>query len=46
MKKKIIKRVSVIMMLSFIAFLFRPTYTPSINGSESISELTQIKVGG
>lgn len=46
MKKKIIKRVTVIVILSIIALLFRPTYTPSINGNKSISELTQIRVGG
>jgi len=46
MKKKTIKRVSAIIILSFITFLVRPTYTPSINGNKSISELVDIKVGG
>lgn len=46
MKKKTIKRVSAIIILSFITFLVRPAYTPSINGNNSVSELVQIKVGG
>lgn len=46
MKKKTIKRVSAIALIAFITFLIRPTYTPSINGNKSVSELVQIKVGG
>lgn len=46
MKKKRIRRASVIVILFFITFLIRPTYTPSINGNKSISELVNIKVGG
>lgn len=45
MKKKIIKRVRTIVILSVVIFLFRPTYTPNINGSNSISQLVNINVG-
>ncbi|AQS06344.1 hypothetical protein [Clostridium beijerinckii] len=46
MKKKNIQRVSDLIILALIIFLFRPAYTPSINGSESISKLVSIRVGG
>ena len=46
MKKKIIKRIILIIILSIIALLFRPTYTPSIDGDKSISKLVNIKVCG
>lgn len=46
MKKKNIQRVSALIILALIIFLFRPAYTPSINGSKSISKLVSIRVGG
>jgi hypothetical protein len=46
MKKKNIQRVSALIILALIIFLFRPAYTPSITGSESISKLVSIRVGG
>lgn len=46
MKKKNIQRVSALIILALIIFLFRTAYTPSINGSESISKLVSIRVGG
>ncbi|NRT86340.1 hypothetical protein [Clostridium beijerinckii] len=46
MKKKNIQKVSALIILALIIFSFRPAYTPSINGSESISKLVSIRVGG
>lgn len=46
MKKKTVKKVSSIIIICLIIFLVRPTYTPSIKGINSVSELVQINVGG
>lgn len=46
MKKKNIQRISALILLAITIFLFRPAYTPSISGSESINKLVNIKVGG
>jgi len=46
MKKKIIKIVSSIIIISLIIFLVRPAYTPNIKCNNSVSKLVQIKVGG
>lgn len=45
-EKENIQRVSALIILALIIFLFRPAYTPSITGSESISKLVSIRVGG
>lgn len=46
MKKKTVKIISSIIIISLIIFIFRPAYTPSIKGNNSVSELVQIKIGG
>ena len=49
MKKKslkILKAVLIILLLFIVIRLFGPTWTPSIKGEDSISELTKVEING
>lgn len=46
MKYKIKKIIVILVTISIIIFLFRPTFTQSINGNKSISQLKNVNIGG